>query len=149
ESRPFSAHSDEARGRMRWKRFPCSKTSFRDARADTLMPVSARFRTAILGIVGLLASACVPEGPSTADAGAAAQKASPPPPISTSRPKPLLDSGVGVAAVPAITAPFEDAFERAEIGADWNALSPKWRIAGGRLCVRGARNKGIWLNRKL
>jgi hypothetical protein len=28
-------------------------------------------------------------------------------------------------------------------------LSPKWRITAGKLCVRGARNHGAWLRRRL
>jgi len=50
---------------------------------------------------------------------------------------------------PPITSTFEDTFERAELGEDWNALSPVWRIEKGRLCGKGARNRGIWLRRRL
>ncbi|EYF01324.1 hypothetical protein [Chondromyces apiculatus] len=46
-------------------------------------------------------------------------------------------------------AAFLDDFERAELGAEWNALSPRWKIVSGRLCARGARNKGVWLRRAL
>jgi hypothetical protein len=52
-------------------------------------------------------------------------------------------------AGPLITTPFEDTFERAELGADWAALSPAWRIDRGRLCAKGARNRGVWLSRRL
>lgn len=48
-----------------------------------------------------------------------------------------------------ITAPFEDTFTREELGADWSARSPVWKIVRGRLCGRGGRNKGVWLNRRL
>ncbi|AKT37397.1 uncharacterized protein CMC5_015330 [Chondromyces crocatus] len=44
---------------------------------------------------------------------------------------------------------FSDDFERAELGAAWNALSPKWKIVSGRLCARGARNQGVWLKQPL
>lgn len=42
-----------------------------------------------------------------------------------------------------------DDFERAELGPDWLALSPAWRLEGGKLCARGARNRGVWLRRVL
>jgi hypothetical protein len=48
-----------------------------------------------------------------------------------------------------IAAPFEDTFERTELGGDWNALGAAWRIDNGRLCGRNAKNKGIWLRRRL
>lgn len=50
---------------------------------------------------------------------------------------------------PLITSVFEDNFDRAELGSDWNALGPAWRIENGRLCGRGARNRGVWLTRRL
>jgi hypothetical protein len=49
----------------------------------------------------------------------------------------------------AIKAVFEDAFERGEIGPDWNLTSPVWRIDGGKLCGEGAKNHPAWLARKL
>jgi hypothetical protein len=52
-------------------------------------------------------------------------------------------------AGPPIDSPFEDTFERQELGPDWNVLSPKWTIQKGRLCARGARNRGVWLARRL
>src|SRR6185503_14104900 len=44
---------------------------------------------------------------------------------------------------------FEDNFDRAELGPDYNLTSPVWRIDGGRLCGEGARNHPAWLTRKL
>jgi hypothetical protein len=44
---------------------------------------------------------------------------------------------------------WEDSFERAELGPDWNTLSSAWKITAGKLCARGARNKGAWLMRRL
>lgn len=92
----------------------------------------------------VLLAACVPEGPSTGDAGAPQKTVAAPPPV---RPRPTATAAV--AARPAITAPFEDVFDRAELGPDWHALTPAWKITNGRLCGRGARNKGVWLGRKL
>ena len=40
---------------------------------------------------------------------------------------------------------YEDHFDRKELGSDWAALSPVWRIEDGELCAKGARNKGVWL----
>jgi hypothetical protein len=70
---------------------------------------------------------------------------------------PLAEDGAaqgvadGAAAVeaPRITSVWEDNFDRAELGPDWNALSPAWKIHDGKLCVRGARNKGAWLARRI
>jgi hypothetical protein len=88
---------------------------------------------------------CVPEGPSTQGNS---PSPSPKPAITAPSPpriaaKPPPPSG------PLITAPFEDNFDRAELGADWNVLGPAWKIQNGRLCARGARNHGVWLLRKL
>jgi hypothetical protein len=48
-----------------------------------------------------------------------------------------------------LTAAWEDNFNRAELGPDWTTLSPGWKIKDGRLCGRGARNKGAWLAKRL
>lgn len=45
--------------------------------------------------------------------------------------------------------PFADNFDRAELGPDYLALSPAWKIVGNKVCVRGARNRGLWLQRRL
>lgn len=45
--------------------------------------------------------------------------------------------------------PFKDGFERAELGPDWYATSPVWRIQSGQLCGEGARNRPVWLRRGL
>ncbi len=44
---------------------------------------------------------------------------------------------------------FRDDFERAELGPDWLATSPAWKLEGGKLCARGARNHPAWLKHKL
>jgi len=45
---------------------------------------------------------------------------------------------------------FEDHFDRAEIGSDWrDTSSGRFSIVDGRLRVKGARNKPLWLVRKL
>ncbi len=50
---------------------------------------------------------------------------------------------------PALSAPYADDFERAELGSAWYVRSPAWKIEGGRLCVSGARNQPAWLRRRL
>jgi hypothetical protein len=51
---------------------------------------------------------------------------------------------------PAISTPFRDDFNRASLGADWNATDPAaWRIVDGELVVRGAHNHPLWLTRPL
>lgn len=44
---------------------------------------------------------------------------------------------------------FEDRFERAELGADWNVTGGGWRIENGAVRGQGARNHPLWLRRKL
>ncbi len=44
---------------------------------------------------------------------------------------------------------FRDDFERPEVGPDYNVLSDAWRMVGGWLCARGAKNHGAWLKRRL
>ena len=50
---------------------------------------------------------------------------------------------------PALDGPWEDNFDRLSLGNDWRALSTVWKIENGRLCGQGARNKGVWLKRRL
>lgn len=105
---------------------------------------------ALAGSLSLAALAsCVSEGPPTTDAGAPASKT--PPAVAPAAAPPARARGDAAAPPPRplITAPFEDTFDRGDLGPDWNALSAAWRITNGRLCGRGARNKGIWLLRKL
>lgn len=99
--------------------------------------------------VALALGACVPEGPKTdarAEAKSQRERAS-----KAAAAVPLRPSGkaAGAGALAVIDEPYEDRFERAELGPDWSALSPAWRIEGGRLCAKGARNKGAWLLRRL
>lgn len=104
-----------------------------------LCSTSRRWLPLIAASTAILA--CVPEGPPTVDAGAPAAK-----PAARPSAKPITPAA---SARPVLTAPWEDNFERAELGPDWSALSPAWKIQKGRLCVRGARNKGAWLLRRL
>jgi len=53
------------------------------------------------------------------------------------------------AKVPVIDAPFTEDFERADLGAGWNATSNDYRIAGGKLTVSNAHNHPAWLRRRL
>lgn len=86
-------------------------------------------------VVTTMLWACVPEGP----------------PTGGDRPIPLPSAqpDAGGASDPILDVPFEDQFEREELGADWRALSDVWRIVDGELCGEGARNRGIWLRRRL
>lgn len=110
-------------------------------------------RAGVLVLLAALTTACVPEGPSTADAGAPT-KALPPQavkPASAASAHALGDAASALIAAegPRISAPWEDNFDRAELGPDWNVLGPAWKIQNGKLCGRGAHNKGAWLNRRL
>ena len=56
----------------------------------------------------------------------------------------------GCRARPAtIASGFQDAFDRTELGADWNATSPAYRLNGGQLEVSRAYNHPAWLRRRL
>jgi hypothetical protein len=44
---------------------------------------------------------------------------------------------------------FTDSFERAELGPSFSTTSAAWRIEGGRLCGRGARNHPVWLRARI
>jgi hypothetical protein len=54
-----------------------------------------------------------------------------------------------VAEDPRLTEAFTDDFERAELGPDYAPTAAVWRIEAGRLCGRGARNRPVWLRRRL
>jgi hypothetical protein len=75
---------------------------------------------------------CLAEGPPTTSRGAAPSA-----------------SSLQAPNDPPLDATFEDDFERAELGPAWLALSPAWKIQDGKLCAKGARNRGIWLRRTL
>jgi hypothetical protein len=61
---------------------------------------------------------------------------------------PLLSAACRVKN-PAIDAPFRDDFERGELGADWNATTPEYRVANGQLSIANAFNHPAWLRRRL
>jgi hypothetical protein len=105
----------------------------------------------MFSVLALLAVSCVPEGPATGGAGAAQTRAAPvsrPAPVAAETASPAGPASAAASAPP-IAGVFEDGFDRVDLGPDWSALSPKWRISGGRLCARGARNRGVWLRRAL
>lgn len=50
---------------------------------------------------------------------------------------------------PLITEPFADDFDRSTLGGDWRSTGGHWTLRAGRLCADGARNRGVWLKRRL
>jgi hypothetical protein len=84
----------------------------------------------------LWAAACVPEGPRGTD--------------EVPDTSPIVDVGSsGAMAAARVTEKWSDHFDRAELGSDWLALSPEWHLDGGKLCGRGAKNHGVWLQKRL
>jgi len=49
----------------------------------------------------------------------------------------------------AMTAPFEDRFEREDLGPDWLDTGGGYRVTGGKLRARGAYNHPAWLKKRL
>jgi hypothetical protein len=97
---------------------------------------TARLACALLALGGSWLGACVPEGPPGQNRSGGKPPAGP------------LSAVAGSARPPtasAITTPFEDHFDRNELGPDWVTLSPLWRVEEGELCAKGARNHGAWL----
>lgn len=92
-----------------------------------------------------LAFACVPEGPPTGAAASATAAAGAKSPKTKGETPKVARWDAG----PRITDTFEDTFDREELGPDWSALSPVWRIERGKLCGQNARNRGVWLRRRL
>ena len=73
------------------------------------------------------------------------------------RPRPAL-CALALAACTRVSGPapperkaplFSDSFDRAELGPDWLATAPVYRLAGGELVVKGAHNHPLWLKRAL
>ena len=56
---------------------------------------------------------------------------------------------VGPGALPVLSEPFRDEFERSALGDDYHATSNAFRLEGGRLCVKSARNHPLWLRHRL
>lgn len=114
-------------------------------------------------VVGSLcaALACVPRerDERSKPAPPVATEPRPAPPAPEAPEEPEIEVGAAPPAVEAspadalLEAVFEDDFERsggsAELGPDWRATSPAWRIDDGRLCGQGARNHPVWLARRL
>jgi hypothetical protein len=107
-----------------------------------------------IAVMLLTALACVPEDPpdfrrSSLKTATAAARSSARRPDSKRR-----DAGPKDGAAPAsrgeiLSGPYRDNFDRAELGADWNATSSAWKIQNGALCAKDARNRPAWLLRRL
>jgi hypothetical protein len=96
--------------------------------------------------------ACVPAERSAGDRPAAKRAKLIAEPGSLLEPSTLASASPSAATdstVPALEAPFVDDFERAALGDDYFATSPRYHIDRGRLCVKGARNHPLWLRRRL
>ena len=74
------------------------------------------------------------------DAGTAAARAA-------TRKSPAASSAKSAGAL--LTEEFSDEFERTSLGPDWRPTSSVWRIENGRLCGEHAKNRGVWLDKRL
>ena len=61
----------------------------------------------------------------------------------------LRRAGTGGPAPARVAEIFTDDFGRQALGPDYNTTSPRWLIAAGQLCARGAHNRPLWLRRRL
>jgi len=107
--------------------------------------LGARRRWGLGTLAIVLWVGCVPEGPPTGGAASASPKTEGNP----LKAKEKIPTVARWDAGSLVTEVFEDDFERKELGDDWLPLSPAWRIEGGKLCAHDARNRGIWLRRRL
>jgi hypothetical protein len=89
----------------------------------------------------VVAAGCLPNGPPTPGKDETSADAGAPRKVTVVRP----DAGED----PLLTGPLEDTFERGSPGASWRSVGAGWRILDGKLCGQGARNRGIWLARRL
>lgn len=97
-------------------------------------------------LVSLALGGCLPNGPPTGgkeEVGVGAKKAP------AKKPAVVRPASSAAVADPALTEAFTDTFERGSPGAMWRAVGAGWRIQDGRLCGQKARNRGIWLARRL
>lgn len=101
----------------------------------------------------LLLGGCVPAERQPGD-----EKPRPRPKLTRTSPAELVEATEGEAgeatapepdALPVLTATYRDEFERTQLGDDYLATGPGYRIESGRLCVQGARNHPLWLRRRL
>ena len=114
-------------------------------------------RVLLTSIVWALAAGmlgCVPSNPTEETPGSVKPKKATKPKSTAKRPKTKTPSRNKSSKPrprpgPVITKVFEDDFERKTIGADWYRLSNVWKIQDGKLCGQGAKNKGVWLRRRL
>ena len=123
------------------------------------MSAMCRYFMSLLALVFAAGSlGCVPSNPTEDTPGAKTQqpqkRAKPKkkhtkPAATKKRPKTKPRSKPRPRPGPTITEVFEDDFERKTLGSNWYRLSNVWKIEDGQLCGQGARNKGIWLRRRL
>ncbi len=125
-----------------------------------LLRVAARFaRVRSVAVASLLpVLACVPEerpGAAASSASAAIEWA----PMRSYRsvPRTVTSAPIAASAAPAGSGsadeiaqqPVTDDFERDDLGVNYLPTSSAWRLERGRLCAKGARNRPVWLRRRL
>jgi len=64
-------------------------------------------------------------------------------------PRVILSAPKKAAESALLQQPYEDNFERVNLGGNYLATSPAWKLEAGRLCASGARNRPVWFLRRL
>lgn len=124
----------------------------RDLRTITVEDASAVPATlcgttlAFVSSLAVITSGCLPADPPgfRRDAGAPAE-----PEEKKAAPRAPSSVRSGEVRAEALTEPFSDDFARKTLGPAWRATSSAWRIEDGRLCAQNAKNRPIWLMRRL
>lgn len=89
------------------------------------------------------------QGPRLAAASATPRSPSVARVVATQDPKSALPRATSSGQLPLLSAPFRDDFARDGLGPAYRSASDAWRIQDGELCVRGARNRPLWLVQRL
>lgn len=105
----------------------------------------------VVTVLGILMSGCVPderpgEAPAVVTVQGSPSRQSTPTRASVAK---TLTRSAERAKGGALEGPFEDDFEREKLGPNYRRTSRVWHIENGKLCAEDARNRPVWLKRRL